>query len=201
MRFVRSCSALSVRIIRRMRLVRLMRDRRGVSAVEFALIAPALIALYLGIAETGNVITVYRRVSMVASTAADLTAQTKMVSDSDLKDIADAASSIMTPYQTQGPLKIVLSSVVADQNNEGKVAWSYSNKGSGRAVNSAYPVPAGLTEEGSSVIVAEVTYAFTPLVDLKAFFSPGSFDIERTQATGNAFYARPRRSLTVAKAN
>jgi hypothetical protein len=30
-------------------------------------------------------------------------------------------------------------------------------------------------------------------MDLKTFFSPGSFDMKRT------FYARPRRSLTVVK--
>ena len=89
----------------------------------------------------------------------------------------------------------MLSSVVADQNNNGKVAWSYANNGSRRAVNSGYAVPDGLTEPASSVIVAEITYAFTPLVDLKTFFSPGSFDMTRT------FYARPRRSLAVVKAN
>jgi Flp pilus assembly protein TadG len=191
MRFMRSSYALGAKL---MRSIRLMRDRRGVSAVEFALIAPTLIVLYLGIAETGNLITVYRRMSAVASTAADLTAQTKTVSSTDLQDVVAAASAIMTPYPTE-PLKIVLSSIVADQNNNGKVAWSYASKGSPRAVNSGYPVPTGLTEEGSSVVVAEITYAFTPLVDLKAFFSPGAFEMTRT------FYARPRRSLAVAKTN
>jgi Flp pilus assembly protein TadG len=175
-----------------MRNISLLRDRRGVSAVEFALIAPMLIVLYLGIAETGNLITVYRRMSAVASTAADLTAQTKTVSTADLQDVVSAAGAIMTPFPTD-ELKIVLSSVVADQNNNGKVAWSYATKGSPRAKNSAYSVPNGLTEEGTSVIVAEITYAFKPLVDLKAFFSPGAFDMTRT------FYARPRRSLAVAK--
>ena len=174
--------------------MRIVRDRRGVSAVEFALILPTMIVLYLGIAETGNAITVYRRMSSVASTAADLTAQTKTVSTADLNDIVSASSAILSPYPTT-PLKIVLSSVVADASNNGKVAWSYSNKGSGRAPNSAYPVPAGLTEPSSSVIVAEITYAFTPLVDLKSFYSPGSFNMKRT------FYSRPRRSLTVAKTN
>jgi TadE-like protein len=64
-----------------------------------------------------------------------------------------------------------------------------------RAVNSAYAVPAGLTEAGSSVIVAEITYDFTPLVGLSSFFSPGSFQLKRT------FYARPRRTLAVARSN
>lgn len=173
---------------------RLIRDRRGVSAIEFAMIAPILILLYVGIAEIGNALTIYRRTSTVASTAADLTAQVKTVSTSDLQDIVGASSSILTPYSTT-PLKIVLSSVVADQNNNGKVAWSQASKGSARGTNSAYAVPAGLTEPNSSVIVAEITYAFTPLVNLTSAFSPGSFEMKRT------FYARPRRSLTVAKTN
>lgn len=191
MRFVMSPYAFGVRLMRRIRLVR---DRRGVSAVEFALILPALIGLYLGIAETGYAITIYRRMSTIASTAADLTAQVKAVSDSDLQDIVSASSAIMSPYDTT-PLKIVLSSVVADDKNNTKVDWSYSNKGSGRTEKSKYDLPPGLTEASSSVIVAEITYAFSPLVDLKTFFSPGSFNMKRT------FYARPRRSLTVDKTN
>jgi hypothetical protein len=56
-------------------------------------------------------------------------------------------------------------------------------------------VPPGLTEPNSSVIVAEITYDFTPLVNLTGVFSPGSYEMKRT------FYARPRKSLQVAKNN
>jgi Flp pilus assembly protein TadG len=168
------------------------RDKRGASAIEFALLAPIILLMYIGTVETGNLLTVKRRVETVASTAADLTAQVKQVSNTDLADIVAASTSILTPYKTT-PLKVVLSSVVADQNNNGKVAWSYSNSGSGRAVGSSYVLPTGITVANSSVIVAEVTYAFTPLLDLKKVFSPGAFNLQRT------FYERPRRSLTVAK--
>lgn len=168
------------------------RDQRGVSAIEFALLAPILILMYVGAVEIGRLLTVERRVETVASTAADLTAQVKQVSNADLADIVAASTSILTPYPTT-PLKVVLSSVVADQNNAGKVAWSYSSSGSGRAVGSSYALPTGTTEAYSSVIVVEVTYVFTPLLDLKKVFSPGAFNLKRT------FYARPRRSLTVAK--
>ncbi len=171
-----------------------LRDRRGMSAVEFCLIFPVLMLAYIGAVETGNLLTIYRRTYQIATTAADLTAQTKSVSTSDLGDIVAASSSILTPYSTT-PLKVVISSVVADNNNNGKVAWSYASKGSGRATNSAYNVPTGLTDPGSSVIVSEITYGFTPLVDMPQFFSPGSFDIKRT------FYERPRKSLTVSKTN
>lgn len=168
------------------------RDLRGVSAIEFALIVPALILLYVGAVEIGNALTIYRRTSLVAATAADLTAQVKSVSKSDIQDIQAAASSILTPYSTT-PLTIVLTSVVADNNNKGKVDWSCASKGGARAKDSFYPVPDGLTEPDSSVVVAEITYSFTPLLGLTTIFSPGSFDMTRT------FYTRPRRSLKVSK--
>ncbi|ODR95541.1 hypothetical protein AUC70_01060 [Methyloceanibacter stevinii] len=166
--------------------------RSGASALEFAFVAPLLIGLYLGAVEVNNALTVYRRTLQVATTAADLTAQVKSVTKSEINDIQAAATSILTPYATK-PLKIVLSSVVADDNNVGKVEWSCANTGAARSKGSTFKVPNGLTEPDSSVIVAEVTYAFKPLVGLSTFFSPGSFTM------GQTFYARPRRSLTVKK--
>src|SRR5262245_62827273 len=98
-------------------------DRRAVSAVEFALILPVILLTYVGVVEISNLLTVMRRVETVASTAADLTTQVKQVSDSDLSDIVAASTSILTPYPT-GPLKLVLTSVVADSNNNTTVKWS-----------------------------------------------------------------------------
>ena len=171
------------------------RDKRGVSAVEFGLFVPIILFMYVSIVDIGSLFTVERRIETVASTAADLTAQVTSVSNSDLSDISDASKSILDPYPTT-PLKIVLSSVVADQNNIGKVEWSYSKSGSPRAVGSAYPLPPGITVANSSVIVAEVTYAFKPLLGIKIpglGFSVGPSNQQRT------VYARPRRSTKVTK--
>lgn len=171
-------------------------DTRAVSAIEFALIAPALLVAYVGAVEIGNLLTIDRRVSLVASSAADLVAQKKTTSSAELADVGAAATSILTPYSSQ-PLKIVLTSVVADNNNKGKVAWSYGyNGGSPRGKNSSYTVPNGLTEASSSVIVAEVTYDFAPLLNMSGGLpNPGFFKMSRI------FYARPRKSLTVAKSD
>jgi len=171
---------------------RMRRDIRGVSAIEFAMVVPLLIVLYVATVEIGSALTIHRRTSNVAVTAADLTAQVKSVTKGDIKDIQAAATSILNPYSTT-PLTIVLSSVVADVNNNGKVAWSCASKGSARAEDSAYPVPAGLTEANSSVIVAEVAYAYTGLLGLTEFFNPGSYNMTRT------FYTRPRQSAKVDK--
>ena len=74
------------------------RDQRGVSAIEFGMLVPVLILMYVGIVEMGNLLTVVRRVETIASTAADLTAQVKQVSNADLADIFAASTSILAPY-------------------------------------------------------------------------------------------------------
>jgi Flp pilus assembly protein TadG len=174
-------------------LGRLLRDQSAVSAIEFAILAPAMITMYIGAVELGNALTIDRRTSAVTATAADLVAQVKTVTTADVKDVQAAATDVMAPYPTS-PLKIVLSSVVADANNIGKVVWSCASNGaSPRAPNSTYPTPTGLTQADSSVIVAEVTYAFTPLTNLTVFGAPTAFTMKRT------FYARPRKSVKVDK--
>jgi len=114
-----------------------------------------------------------------------LATQVKTVTKSEIEDIDAASSSILTPYSIT-PLKIVLSSVVADANNNGKVDWNCALSGSAR--HGSYSVPTSLTEPNSSVIVAEVTYGYTGLLGLTSIFDPGSFNM-----------TRPRKSVKVEK--
>ena len=51
-------------------LPRFERDRRGVSAIEFALIAPVLIFAYFGLAELSGALLADRRAAQIASEAA-----------------------------------------------------------------------------------------------------------------------------------
>ncbi len=166
---------------------RLVQDTRGVSAVEFALILPIMITMYMGAVEFSHALTVDRRVTSVASAAADLTAQTEQVTSGSVQDIFTAANSILLPY-SEAPISIVLTSVVADENNDTTVDWSCAHNGSAHADDSIFALPAGLTLPFSSVIVAEVTYSYVPPI---GEFITGSINLSET------FYLRPRRSLTV----
>lgn len=162
-------------------------DERGISAVEFALILPIMITMYIGAVEFSHALTIDRRVTSVASAAADLVAQSEEVDDAALDDIFTASTSIMIPYDA-GPISIVLTSVVADEDNDTTVCWSDAHNGSAHAEDADYAVPAGLTQPFSSVIVAEVSYTYNPPVSQ---FLTGGINMTDT------FYLRPRRSLTV----
>jgi Flp pilus assembly protein TadG len=174
----------------RMSALAFWRDRRGVSTVEFAITLPVLLLIFLGMIEFGEVFTADRRITIVANSAADLVARTKTISDSDLNDIADAVDEILRPYPT-APLGLVVSSIVTDENNNPSVAWSWSDGASARTAGAAFTLPqAGLTEPNTSIIVAEVTYQFTPSVGL--FLTGG------TELDAVAYY-RPRLAEAVVK--
>lgn len=186
--------------IRALRRVRWIGNCRGTSAVEFAIIAPLLITLYAGAVEVGNALTIYRRTDQIAYTAADLVAQSKSVSKADLEDITAASSSILTPYST-APLSIVLTSVVADSNGNTTVAWSYGMNAAAHTVGAAFTLPTGITAPGSSVIVAEVKYAYSPLLNIKTSATSSTSKNDGAFTMSRVFYSRPRQSLTVTYTN
>mgnify|MGYP003646956097 FL=1 len=79
-------------------LKRLSGDQGGVSAVEFALIAPVMVLFYLGMMEISLALSVDRKVTSAASALADLVAQDDVITDSEMASILDAGAAIIAPY-------------------------------------------------------------------------------------------------------
>lgn len=170
---------------------RLRRDHRGVSAVEFALIAPALIAFYFGLAEFTQAMMAERRASHVAASMGDLVAQSTQISDSTLTDIFTIGSTIMSPFPTTS-LKMRLSSVTANSSGTPKVDWSSGSGLTALTVNSTVTLPTGLVTAGQSVIMSEVTYEYQSPIE-QFISSPITFT--------KKFYLRPRKSDQVTKSS
>jgi Flp pilus assembly protein TadG len=149
------------------RLSRLRGDARGVAAIEFAMIVPLMMAMFVGAVEFSQVITVDRRVSQVASATADLIARTKTLDASDMDGVMQVVQELVKPYSAT-PLKLTVLNVAADANNasDTKVCWSHNFQGGTGSYNrgSPYNLPAGIVEKGDSVIVTEVKYSYTPLI-------------------------------------
>ena len=67
---------------------RFRHEKQGVAALEFAFIAPILLIVFLGSVEFSQALTLDRRVTTIASSTADLVAQSDSISTADLNDIA-----------------------------------------------------------------------------------------------------------------
>jgi Flp pilus assembly protein TadG len=137
------------------------RDERAVSAVEFALLAPMMIGLYLGGVEISEGISVDRKVTLAAGAIANLAAQTSTLSTSEMSDILDATTAIIAPYST-APLKITVSCIKIDANQVATVKWSVTRNGTMRSGSIA--LPAALKVANTQLIFGETSYSYTPTV-------------------------------------
>ena len=183
------------------RLRTFLRDTRAVAAVEFALVLPLMLALYLGSAEAARLYTADRKGATLASAVADLVSREKdKIAQSMLNDYFTAAANIMQPLNTTG-LSQVVSLVKIASDGTATVKWSAkSGNGTAREVDSPFPLAAttkiNQLARGSSgwLIAAEVTYPYHPIVgyiiadtvDLKhvEYFLP-RFEHEITLDTAN----------------
>jgi Flp pilus assembly protein TadG len=166
---------------------RFLKDRSGLSAVEFGLLLPVMITSYFGVAEIGNYILADRKVTSVASTAADLVAQSTQVSDAGMADIMASLSVVIQPFNAND-CTIRITSVTADALGVTKVAWSDALRTSPRAVGSTISMPTGLVPANQSVIFAEVSFNYKSVV--------GMF-LQNGITVTDQFYQKPRKTLAV----
>lgn len=173
----------------RQRLGRLPRDQRGIAAVEFALLLPLMLTLYLGTVEVSQGISADRKVTMTARTVADLVSQTTTINNAGMNDILAASTAVMYPFSTNN-LKVTVTAVNIDANGKATVTWSDSYNGTARAVGSTITLPAALVVNSSSLVWSEVQYIYTPTI---GYVITGSLTLK------DQLYMSPRLSNSIAR--
>ena len=188
-----------------MLLIRFRKDKKGLAAVEFALILPLLITLFFGVVEVSMMMSARASVTSVASVTADLVAQKSTLTPSDITNVFTAASAILYPNSVSDAT-IEIYSITDDNNATGKVAWSCKKVGTNAATTGPSTPPAGSTggdviKAGNldangvpqyggsgSVIIGKITYSYS---------SPTTKVVTGPTSMTNIFYARPRRVAVI----
>jgi len=173
------------------RLVSFARDRRGVSAVEFAMLLPLMITLYLGSVEISQGVAVDRKVTLTTRTVADLASQVSSINNSDMTNILNATSAVIQPFDAS-KLKVVISAITIDANGNATVAWSDTRNGTARSVGSSVTLPAALNVANTTLLFSEVQYSYRPAI---------GYVITGTLNLSDQIYMRPRLSDTVTRVN
>jgi Flp pilus assembly protein TadG len=173
------------------RLASFARDRRGISAVEFAMLLPLMVTMYLGVVEVSQGVAIDRKVTLTTRTMADLASRVSSINNSDMSNLLNASAAVIAPYQAS-PLKIVLSAVSIDANGVAKVAWSDTLGGTARSVGSTVTLPTALNVANTQLIWSEVSYNYNPTF---GYVLTGNINLT------DQLYMRPRLSDTITRVN
>ncbi|MEO0606771.1 MAG: TadE/TadG family type IV pilus assembly protein [Pseudomonadota bacterium] len=161
---------------------RCLRDDDGVSAVEFALIAPLMAMIYFGCIELSLMMTLDRKVTGATAALGDLTSRASSISNDELADILEATRMVMQPNDmTKSRMRVTS---LYEDSGLVKVAWSDGCNLSAYNVDEVVTIPANLIPTGGTIIMAEIEYDY--ISGIGYFFSSAKKLTDR-------FYLRPRR--------
>ncbi|PKA44003.1 TadE/TadG family type IV pilus assembly protein [Rhizobium sullae] len=178
------------------KLVRFGRDRSGVGAIEFAILFPVLVMLYIGAFEITIGLSVSKRTSRAAGSIADLITQQKDVTKSSLTEISSVAGAIFTPFDTTG-MQIKVTGINIDAAANAKVFWSWANNTTTApyAANTAVTdVPADMKKADSFLVRADLSIPYK-LFAFGPDFLPGDMQELTIRRT---YYYRQRQGDNVA---
>jgi Flp pilus assembly protein TadG len=178
-------------MIRRSPIKRLANDRTGTAVVEFAMLLPVLLTLFIGSFETANLLLAYLKLEAAAETAADLVGQTSVntvLQSTDFNNITNAVDQVMTPLSTTG-LKVAYASITYSTGTA-VINWHTE-------INAATPITVGSLPGGvnsatlgsatsgstDSVIVVRLTYPY---------LSPVSHVLQTNWTLTESAFNRPR---------
>jgi Flp pilus assembly protein TadG len=162
--------------------LRLFKDRRGVAAAEFALIAPALIFLIMGVLEMSFRFRASEEATRYVHQVADIVSRETELTGDDLQELFDASIFMMKPLDTTDDLDLDIASVGFEGTDaEPAVLW---RRVAGTEVSFDLPETQGMGIQDESIIRVGVRYSYQSV--LTELFGGGAMAIEKSA------YARPR---------
>lgn len=148
------------------RLAQFCRATEAVAVVEFALVFPFIILLYVGSVETSLLVSLDRRLGNVAGSLGDLVSRADgEISSSELDDYFDAAALVMQPYDDTN-LKQVVTCLHLAADDSVTVVWSVGDNGANAHVaGETFTLPTELKSivGDTYVIIAEAAISYLPL--------------------------------------
>ena len=164
------------------KLRRFFRAESGISAVEFALIAPLMAMIYFGCIELSLMMTLDRKVTGATAALGDLTSRSSTVTNADLTDIFEATRMVMQPNDMTGS-RMRVSSLYED-DGQVKVGWSDGCNLTAYPDDQVVTIPDNLIPTDGTIIMPEIEYDYVSGIGY--FFST-------SKTLTDKFYLRPRR--------
>ena len=186
-------------------IARAAADRRGVAAIEFALVAPLLLCMYFVTMEVSQAIETNKKVSRIGSMVADLVTQQPTTTVSELDAIMKIGQSLLTPYYRSNPtITITAIEITPDPPSKAKVFWSRKLENDVTSAGLAKgtiitTVPAALNVPGSFLVRVDSHLDYKPVVTWAASSKPtlGLAAALDQLSMNERYYLRPRMSSQI----
>ncbi len=166
---------------------RWLSHNRGIAAVEFALILPVMLTMFVGIAELGQAVAVKRKVTITTHTVTDLVTQYNTVASSDLDSILSASASVIAPYASSN-LALIVTEISTDSKGNATVTWSRALNGTAWAKGLSWVLPSTIIQPNTSYIFGQAIYNYTPIL---------GYTILKPFALTDQLYMSPRLSGSI----
>lgn len=160
-------------------------DRRGGALVEFALIAPVLLTLYLVGYDAASAVGAYRKLATTTVQLANVAAQYTTMSASDVSNVFNASAQVMAPLPTSN-LQIVLTEIKTDANKNPSVYWSQAYNGA--TALTSVTVPSGMVAANTYYLLVQTSYSWS---------APVAFGPIGTVPMTDQIYMLPRQSSSI----
>lgn len=139
----------------------LVRDKKGMAAVEVAMLLPVMLVLILGIVDLGNAIVLNKKTMTAASISADLLTRSSSVDDVEMADAWLASQMALDPYN-RGLFGLDVVSIQFQGSTATPVIrWreTYNMPSNPNVLILAQ----GLGNEGDGVMIVTARYAYNPV--------------------------------------
>ena len=167
---------------------RVLKDNRGIAATEFALIAPALILMVMGVFEMSFRFRAAEETTRYVHQIADLVSRDPSLTTASLTEMRKASAFLMKPVDTSNKVDLDVSSIgFVGADADPQMLW---RRVAGTAVTYNINEADGMGLTNESVVRVGVRYSYkSVLTDL---FGGATMTVERSA------YARPRVERLVA---
>lgn len=166
----------------------LLKNKDGVAAIEFAFVAPVMIALYIGLAEVSLLISADRNVSHSASVAGDLATQEASLDQDEIEDIFNAALAVLGTNFTnaQRVSMDIISFAVDDDGDTQEIGYAKLGTGLSSKFDSS-STSSTLLNATSGLVVTRIKYEY---------HSPSRTYVQTPNLT-ETFMLKPRKSTSI----
>jgi Flp pilus assembly protein TadG len=173
----------------------------GAAALEFALVLPVIVAIYLGGFELSKALSVYRKViDMTAQLSSLVSVSPSSVTQGQITTDISAASLIMSPYPTTGMIITVTEMQTAGPTStpactaapcKATVLWSVSSTGAADKIAGTTwtQLPSDLATPNTGYTLVQTYYPYQTTIG--AHYLPASIPMS------NQLYMSPRQELVI----